>query len=85
VTVRVPNAPGGQHGSLTIRFQTLTGGVKVKNNSATIAYYVPTWWEANWKWAVPSIIVALILLYVIIALSWEYLTKNIDARRRAVS
>lgn len=81
--LRVSAAPGGQHGSIALHFRSLTPGVRVRNGDAAIAYYVPTWWESNWKWVVPSVIVALLLLYFFAAVVWERLTASVDTRRRA--
>jgi hypothetical protein len=83
VSILVPGAEGGQHGQVQLRFHSLRRGVHVKNADFTVSYYVPTWWESNWKWVVPTVIIALILIYVTVAYLWERITKSWDTRRRA--
>lgn len=82
ITLRLPDAQAGQHGSVRVHLVALTPGVKLRNGDWTISYYVPTWWERNWKWVVPLALIAVLAAYAALAIFNEQLTKGWDDRQR---
>lgn len=83
VAVTIPGAPVGQHGRVRLHFTALTRGVSLRNGNSTLVYYVPTWWENNWKWFVPTVLLLLFLVYAALQLTRDAVTTKWDDVRRS--